>query len=370
MLVIYKKNTKKITIPEQTSYSEHSILERQDIEKWIAEYPKILGEELLILTTEYDKFDKTNERLDLLAIDRDGTLVIIELKRDDSGKDVEMQAIKYAAYCSTLTFDEVVKIHKEYLDKQGEVKSVDDVRSLILNFIQDSEFEQINDKPRIIIVSNNYRPEVTASVLWLRKFGIEIKCIRLIPYEIDSQTLGLEAVTIIPLPEAEDFLIKSEQKDNQVSTLSVTQQEYMSFYSDLIKRLEDKIDKTLLPPNFNKVIPRSYYQIQSDIQGVHFEWGFHGRPRSSFGVELHFERSRKENNKVLFDIVLKHKDVIEKYVGESLIAQQDWGGNWSRIYFEKNEGNVTEELKYWAVDTMRKLYEVFYREVYTELKNC
>ena len=61
------------------------ILERQDIEKWVESYPEILGEELLILTTEYDKFDKTNERLDLLAIDKLGNLVIIELKRDDSG---------------------------------------------------------------------------------------------------------------------------------------------------------------------------------------------------------------------------------------------------------------------------------------------
>jgi len=297
LLVIYKKSTKQITIPEQTYYSAHSILERQDIEKWIAEYPKILGEELLILTTEYDKFDKTNERLDLLAIDHEGTLVIIELKRDDSGKDVEMQAIKYAAYCSTTTFDEVIKIHKEYLEKQGSTKSIDEVRNIILNFIQDSEFEQINDRPRIIIVSNNYRPEVTASVLWLRKFGIDIKCIRLIPYEIDCQTLGLEAVTIIPLPEAEDFLIKSEQKDNQTNTLSVTQQEYVSFYKDLIGRLEGTIDKSLTQPNFNAVIPRPYYQIQADVQGVHFEWGFHGRPRSSFGVELHFERSRKDYNK-------------------------------------------------------------------------
>ncbi len=32
-----------------------------------------------IISTEYDRFDKTNERLDLLAIDKDGNLVVTEL---------------------------------------------------------------------------------------------------------------------------------------------------------------------------------------------------------------------------------------------------------------------------------------------------
>ena len=69
--------------------------------------PAILGEELLIITSEYDRFDKTNERLDLLALDKDGNLVVIELKRDDSGKNVDLQAIKYAAYCSTLRLADI-----------------------------------------------------------------------------------------------------------------------------------------------------------------------------------------------------------------------------------------------------------------------
>ena len=45
----------------------------------------ILGDDLLIIAKEFSDFDRTSERLDLLAIDRDGKLVIIELKRDRSG---------------------------------------------------------------------------------------------------------------------------------------------------------------------------------------------------------------------------------------------------------------------------------------------
>lgn len=350
MLVIYKKDTQEIVMPEQTSYSAQKVLERQHIEKWIENNPQILGEELHILTTEYDKFDKTNERLDLLAIDRNGVLVVIELKRDDSGKDVDIQAIKYAAYCSTLTLNEVVEIHKDYLIKQKKKKTSEEVRDIVLSFVQ-GDFEQIGDKPRIIIVSSNYRPEVTASVMWLRKFGIDFKCIRLIPYQIDSNTLGLEAVTIIPIPEAEEYMIKVEKKENQETNLSITQQEYIRFYSDLVKRLgTNKSDLALVEPR-----PQSYYQIfiKGVATGIHFEWGFHGRPRNSFGAELHFEKANKsENAALLTDIVAKCRNDLEAKVGEKLIVQVDWGKTWSRMYFEKNHGNMTEELKDWAIKVM------------------
>ena len=47
--------------------------------------PRHLGEDLLIIGKEFSGFDRTNERLDLLAVDEDGKLVIIELKRDHTG---------------------------------------------------------------------------------------------------------------------------------------------------------------------------------------------------------------------------------------------------------------------------------------------
>ena len=70
MLFIYDKKAKIIEPCKETNLKAHSLLERQDLEKWIENYPEMLGEDLLILTTEYDRFDKTSERLDLLALDK------------------------------------------------------------------------------------------------------------------------------------------------------------------------------------------------------------------------------------------------------------------------------------------------------------
>ena len=72
---------------QEVDLTRLGLRERRDIQEWIAANPGILGEELLIVGKEFSGFDRTNERLDLLAVDVDGRLVVIELKRDDSGSD-------------------------------------------------------------------------------------------------------------------------------------------------------------------------------------------------------------------------------------------------------------------------------------------
>lgn len=62
--------------------------------EWISNNAESLGEELLIIQKEFSGFSDTNERLDLLVLDKQGNLVIIENKLDDSGRDVTWQAIK------------------------------------------------------------------------------------------------------------------------------------------------------------------------------------------------------------------------------------------------------------------------------------
>jgi len=359
MLFTYSKNSKKISTYKETDLKSHNIFERQDIEKWVENYPEILDEELLIITTEYDKFDKTNERLDLLALDKEGNLVVIELKRDNSGKNVELQAIKYAAYCSTLTLKDIVKLYRNYLVKNHKSISEDEAKAKIVDFIENDEFEELSDRPRIIIVSKEYRPEVTASVLWLRKFGIDITCIKLTPYELDDNTIAFESTILIPLPEAKDYIIESEKKENSEYTQTLSQEEYLDFYNELINKL-----KSVLPnQQYPNPKPKAYYQIPTGLSGVHFEWGFHGRPRSSFGVELHFEKGDKEFNKTAIDKFERLKTKIEQETNEKVIFQKDWTKSWARLYIERNEGKMTNELKDWAVDKMKIMINILQPEI-------
>jgi len=190
MFFSVNKVSNDLHVYEETDFKSNNVLERNHIEDWVIRKPEILGEELYILSNEYDKFDKTSERLDVLALDKQGNLVIVELKRDDSGKDVELQAVKYAAYCSTLTAEEVLGLHREYLKKKGNELSTEDVKTRIEIFTG-APLEMISDRPRIILVSREYRPEVTATVLWLRKFGIDITCVKFTVYNLNDSDIGI-----------------------------------------------------------------------------------------------------------------------------------------------------------------------------------
>ena len=76
-------HTNRITPVKNKSFSELGLTERKHLQEWLAYEPSALGEELLIIQKEFDGFDDTRERLDLLALDKDGNLVIIENKLDD-----------------------------------------------------------------------------------------------------------------------------------------------------------------------------------------------------------------------------------------------------------------------------------------------
>lgn len=115
-MYILDKDSNQLLNAEPTTFKEQKLKERQHLQEWIAKNPKVLGEELLVIQKEFDGFSDTHERLDLLALDKGGKLVVIENKLDDSGRDVTWQAIKYASYCSSMSQDEIVSIFAKYLN--------------------------------------------------------------------------------------------------------------------------------------------------------------------------------------------------------------------------------------------------------------
>jgi hypothetical protein len=67
-----------------------------ELETWISKNPELLGDRILIIDRQRDI--PGVGRLDLLGIDAEGTLVIIELKRDRSSREAVAQALDYAAW--------------------------------------------------------------------------------------------------------------------------------------------------------------------------------------------------------------------------------------------------------------------------------
>lgn len=79
MFLINRDRNEAVSLSKKT-FQELNFKERQHLQEWICKNTEILGERLLIIQKEFSGFDDTRERLDLLAIDEEGNLVIIENK--------------------------------------------------------------------------------------------------------------------------------------------------------------------------------------------------------------------------------------------------------------------------------------------------
>lgn len=188
--------------------------ERQDLQRLLRDQISALGEDLLVIAEEFGNWEDARRRIDLLALDREGRLVVIEIKRTDDGGHMELQALRYAAMVSSMGFGEVLEVYRAHCDKHRPNEDVDARAELeaFLDGPQGDEDPVISTDVRILLVSADFGREITTAVLWLNGFdGMDIRCIRLVPYELDGKVL-VDIQQVIPLPEAADYQVQLRKK--------------------------------------------------------------------------------------------------------------------------------------------------------------
>ena len=92
----------------------------KDLHAFLAKDPSLLGERLLIIGSEVPT--PYGKRLDLLAIDADGNLHLLELKRDKTPREVVAQVLDYGSWASTLSRDDIIDIAS---DSSGKTPGTD-----------------------------------------------------------------------------------------------------------------------------------------------------------------------------------------------------------------------------------------------------
>jgi hypothetical protein len=354
------KATNKISKLAEKTFSELGFKERENLQEWLADNPEALGEELLIIQKEFDGFNDTNERLDLLALDKQGNLVIIENKLDDSGKDVTWQVLKYASYCSSLSKDNIKDIYQFYLLKNGLAEIAEEKLS---DFFE-KEFEDINlnqgSTQRIMMVAGKFRKEVTSTVLWLMNFNMRLQCFKVTPFAMGDQ-LFLNVEQMLPIKDAEEFSISmaSKAQDEIVAqeTLKNRHHVRMEFWSEFLKAANAKNHL------WNNISPSkdNWIGIGIGMSGVNLNVVV---TKTHCRAEIYFNRGNKDENKDLFDFIKKQESEIESAFGGNLcwermdervscrIASRQDGVN---IFDKDDWGKITEYL----VDVSQRMESAF-----------
>lgn len=209
-MALYRMLTESIEPLPATTFAALGVLERADLQRLLRTNIEVIDDDLLVIAEEFAEWDDSRRRIDLLAVDRDANLVVIELKRDDDGGRMELQALRYAAMVSSMTYERAVEVYQGFLDAHGLSESADEhLRDFLAG--DDPIGDGFGRDVRIVLVAADFSKELTTSVLWLNDRDLDIRCVRLKPYALSGETV-IDAQQIIPLPEALEYQVRVREK--------------------------------------------------------------------------------------------------------------------------------------------------------------
>jgi hypothetical protein len=153
----------------ETTLADRGRTEVYDLESWVSSNPDIIGEDLIIIGRQ---IQTKSGPLDLLALDRSGNLVVVELKRDKLPREVLAQAIDYASDISSWSLDRLSEICTKFTGK-----SLEDCISE--SFPEENlENLNINSNQRIILVGFAIESSLERMINWLsERYNMDINAV-------------------------------------------------------------------------------------------------------------------------------------------------------------------------------------------------
>lgn len=213
---------------ESTSFKSLNLRE-EHIEEFLRKNIEVIFEDETLLVVGKQVVNKENGRSDLTAVDQNGNLVLIEIKRDvvdikQRREAFEFQAIRYAAsYAKIKTTDELVdKIFTSYIEKYkdefelGELTAYEKATRILNDFLEkNNAAKTFNSKQRIILIASSFDSQTLSAVTWLISNNVDISCFELSPMKIGDNYF-IDINRILPPPALEDFYVEVDDKKRPV----------------------------------------------------------------------------------------------------------------------------------------------------------
>jgi hypothetical protein len=161
-----------------------------ELEKWIFEgddedrlvlREDIFGERFLRIARQART--QNAKRADIIALDRRGNGVIVELKRDKGHLGVETQALQYLAAFAPLK-------GRAFVEHFANSNDVDKLMKAFKAFVDDGVGEsEINLRSRVVLVAQDFDPSLFSMGKWLGECGVAFKCVQFTTFRVREEYL-------------------------------------------------------------------------------------------------------------------------------------------------------------------------------------
>ena len=250
----------------------------KDFQKWIEQKPEIVHPKLTKLGTFVTVGTK---EIDILGILPDGSITVVELKREKSPRETVAQAIDYAS--------RIANIEK---DRIGEALG-NEVRENLEQYLENRDMDRtdIKEKPQIIIVA----PELDNSTENMIDYLSEM-------YEVPANGVVINYTKTSDSTEilTRTAVVSEQEMEERTTRKKVTMSDIKQMFEN--KGIQNELETLRGVNNF---VDEEDPRVRSDGASVRYWKSIDGNKKVIFGI-------RAENSK---------KDSIDLWVRQEKIAQ-------------------------------------------------
>ena len=251
-LVVEDKDADDLT---PITFANLGFLRERDLRPWIENEREFLGEDLLVVRRAHTIVRNNRLRLDILAVARDGALVVVEVKLRDFDDDPHWRAFLHAAACGQRTADDIIALYAAFkgIDRN---EAVDRLKEHTGSTDKEDLKTKLNHCQRVVLIARSFRKQVTTAALWLREHGIDVSCIRLTPY-LDEQTGACYMTRTELAPDSENLLVDlvptDEERKRDAERLERHRGQIDKFWQSLETKVKDWPEPELAPSEMKDI---------------------------------------------------------------------------------------------------------------------
>ena len=165
--------------------------EERDLEDLLEQDPNLLlGNERICIISRQIPIGKS-QKIDLLALDRQGNCIIIELKRGKTSRAAIAQILDYAAAVAKFSFADIERFAERWSQGQGrEFNSLLALHSAFFGYeLGAMRRSAFNRRQRMVLVSEGVDVRVLDIAEYLRRAGIDLTYISYFSYQAPDELL-------------------------------------------------------------------------------------------------------------------------------------------------------------------------------------
>lgn len=191
------------------------------LENWLENSPEqtLAQEDFLWIGRQTSSTDEDGTIFsDLFGVDSEGNLVIVELKKGRTPRDIIAQILDYAAWANNLSPEQIHDIADDYFQKRDEFrgKTFTEAFKEVFDVPETDELPQLNENLRLFIVAEEIPSRVARVCRFLRSsHGINVSCIDVSIFQTESGEVVVSTETVVG---DEDFAVPKTQQRGHPSS--------------------------------------------------------------------------------------------------------------------------------------------------------